>query len=329
MLRAEPVQSETAVDSNERLQRALASGNARRFAPRRSAGDFDAELEQDVTLRRSERTFVEAERAAIKSEARAVPTDPAQFAAWFESLTETHGSASDALSSWLGSEATSEQAEWLSAQTRAPDLRFEDLLALTRVNMPASSKLELARSYWEEMSLGEQSPLFQRRPTAVVDTVVQPAIWEALAVDNLMAALATARHYAYQSLGALGMAEHPARHGVGAEGAVVHPVFGRNHSTYWSREVLAPLVSKDASLAPLIAEGALMRLRLVARRDARYLQLLKDSSQLVAHFEYAEDSSAPASPPTAPPTKDAPFATPEATAVRPVRWRDVSARAAH
>jgi hypothetical protein len=93
--------------------------------------------------------------------------------------------------------------------------------------------------------------------------------------------------------------------------------------------VLAPLVSKDASLAPLIAEGALMRLRLVARRDARYLQLLKDSSQLVAHFEYAEDSSAPASPPTAPPTKDAPFATPEATAVRPVRWRDVSSRAAH
>src|SRR3954464_6877726 len=111
MLRAEPVHSDHQADSTEKFHRNLARANASRFAPRRSAGDFDAELEQDVTLRRTERAFIEAERAAVKADARAVPTDPEQFVAWFDSLIETCHERSEPLCSWLAREASAEQVQ--------------------------------------------------------------------------------------------------------------------------------------------------------------------------------------------------------------------------
>ncbi len=288
-------------------------------------------------MRRTERAFVEAERAAVKSEAQAVTSDPDQFVAWFDSLTETSARNAAALWAWLASEATAEQLRWFLEHERDQELAFEDLLALTQVNMPARSKLELARNYWEEMSHGGQPSLFRQRPTVAVNVkppVDPESVWEALAVDNLMVALATARHYAYQSLGALGLVENtaPLRAHALAQAqqrlralgstafnadSAARPAFGHRHSALWSREVLAPLIATDHSLASVIAEGALMRLRLDARRDARYLQLLK--SEHVAQFEYAEDSS---------PTQAIPDAA-AAPAVRPVRWRAVSPRSAH
>ena len=308
MLRAEPVQSPSAPNANERLHCRLAAANARRLAPRRSVGDFDAELEHDVTMRRTERAFVEAERAAVKRDARAVPTNPDQFAAWFESLTETSRQNAEPLSSWLAHEASPEQAQWFTEQERHHDAGLEDLLALTQVNMPVCSKLELARSYFSELNHGGSPSPLQQHPTPLVDMPSARAIWEALAVDNLMVALATARHYAYQSLGALGLAEYagPQR---------TRSIF--SHASPWSREILAPLVANDATLAPVIAEGALMRLRLVAQRDARYLILLRQASPQVAQFEYAEESSEPCPPA---------FAPGAGPAVQPVRWREVSAR---
>lgn len=303
MLRAEPVQSESPADANERLHRGLAAANARRFAPKRSVGDFDAELEHDVTMRRTERTFVEAERAAVKAEARRVPAEPEPFATWFESLTETGRQYSEPLSSWLANQASPTQTQWFLEHERSHDTGLDDLLALTQVNMPACSKLELARDYWRDLSHGGHSAPFQQRPTVLAEPPPQP-IWEALAIDNLMTALATARHYAYQSLGALGLAEHTALRRARVIFSPASP---------WAREILAPLVASDPRLAPVIAEGALMRLRLVARRDARYLHLLQRSSQHVAQFEYAEESS------PAPPIPDAPV-------VRPVRWREVLPR---
>jgi hypothetical protein len=328
MLRAEPVPFDSA-DSNELVHRQLASANARRLAPRRSVGDFDAELEHDATMRRSERTFVEAERAAVKSEARAVPTDPAAFAAWFDALTEAPSVVFQALLSDLASEATAEQAEWFLSHDRAHDQGLEDLLALTQVNMPACSKLELARNYWAEISHADTPRLFPRPQVAAPGAPPPRPLWQALAVDNLMVALATSRHYAYQSLGALGVVEAAAlRRAQGIESALqrlgtfrferaARPAFGQRHAALWSREVLAPLVATDPSLASLIAEGALMRVQLAERRDARYLQLLRQSAVQVAHFEYAEDSGAELRTPVVPAA---------APAVRPVRWRDVSAR---
>lgn len=283
-------------------------------------------------MRRTERAFVEAERAAVKSAARAVPTDPEAFVTWFDSLAETNSQSSEALCAWLASEASAEQVSWFVEHERSHELALEDLLALTQVNMPPRSKLELARNYWESMSHGAPATPFRQRPTLAVDAAPPEPVWEALAVDNLMVALASARHYAYQSLGALGLVEHTtpqrasavdqARQRLGllsaAEDIAWRPANAHRHAALWSREVLAPLVRNDSSLACVIAEGALMRIRLDARRDARYLQLLEQSSTRAAQFEYAEDS-APVHPEPVAPAASTP-------AVRPVRWRDVSPR---
>jgi hypothetical protein len=115
--------------------------------------------------------------------------------------------------------------------------------------------------------------------------VDQQTVWQSLALGNLMVALATTRHYAYQSLGALGVIEltAPGRSELvnaglkrlGIEGAArryyaLHATLDVRHSRAWNREVLHPLVHQNPALAPLIAEGALMRLRAGARCFERY-----------------------------------------------------------
>ncbi len=100
-----------------------------------------------------------------------------------------------------------------------------------------------------------------------------------------MVALATARHYAYQSLGALGVIELTApgraelvNHGLrrlGIGGAArkyfaLHAALDVRHSQTWNREVILPLVESDPAIAAAIAEGALMRLRGGARCFERY-----------------------------------------------------------
>jgi hypothetical protein len=79
-------------------------------------------------------------------------------------------------------------------------------------------------------------------------------------LGNLMIALATNRHYAYQSIGALGVIELTApgraakvnagmkRHGIG--GGVrryfaLHATLDIRHSQAWNREVLRPLVDEN------------------------------------------------------------------------------------
>ncbi len=121
MLRAEPVPTEP-VDSNDTIHRHLARANASRFAPRRTAGDFDAELEHEAAMRRTERTFVEAERAAIKAQACTVPSEPTAFIAWFESIAASYNSACEALFTALASASVDQVPAF--AAPRGPALRL-------------------------------------------------------------------------------------------------------------------------------------------------------------------------------------------------------------
>ncbi len=130
-------------------------------------------------------------------------------------------------------------------------------------------------------------------------------VWESLALGNLMVALATARHYAYQSLGALGVAELTAprsKQFVRKQACSVWASrvdtpdyyssstrFDALHSAAWQREVFEPLIAADPTLATLIAEGALLRLNSAARCFERYRKDLWSPPRLVANFEYAED----------------------------------------
>ena len=124
-------------------------------------------------------------------------------------------------------------------------------------------------------------------------------MWEALAVGNLLAGLAYNRRYAWHSLGALGAVEltAPTRavkvvqalERVGLEGEAVH--YFKLHSTIdlvhwqgWRDEALVPVLAQQPELAPMIAEGALMRLVAGARTFERYRSSLARGQ--AAHFDH-------------------------------------------
>src|SRR5690606_15848317 len=146
----------------------------------------------------------EASRRAESSRAREAPTDAEGFVRWFEALRETGPGQQDPLFPWLEREATLDQLRWFIRQEVAGEAGFDDLVALTQLQMPERAKLELARNYWDEMGRGMASamhgPMLARLATALdIDREADP-IPEALALANLMAGLAFNRHYAFHAV---------------------------------------------------------------------------------------------------------------------------------
>ena len=118
-----------------------------------------------------------------------------------------------------------------------------------------------------------------------IDSDDSDVVPEALALSNLMIALATNRHYAYQSVGCLGVVEltAPDRARAVAEGLrrlgispvgqryyALHSTLDVQHWKAWSQEVIAPLVTAQPELMRPIAEGALLRLSAGAKCFKRY-----------------------------------------------------------
>ena len=311
MLRAVPV-SRHPLAQSETLHRALARANAQRLRPRHSAGDFEVELERERSIRRIERQFVEQQRACVSAGANAVPNDPERFLDWFVALKESRLGQTDALFPWLAKHANQQQMCWFLEQERSNETSFGDLVALTQVNMPARPKQELARNYWDEMLRSQATDTPRSAVQCPKHTPqAEATVWESLALGNLMVALATARHYAYQSLGALGVAELTAprskqfvqagllRLGLSIDSPDYYSSstrFDALHSAAWQREVVEPLVAADSTLAPLIAEGALMRLECAARCFERYRDELWSPARRLASFEYADGPARPNEP---------------------------------
>jgi hypothetical protein len=272
------------------LHRQLRDFNRHRLAPRADSERWAQDLAEEYRMRLVEGAFVERERHSIGQEVARVPRDPDAFVAWFERLKKIGPGQGDALFPWLASVATLAQMRWFLRQEVEGEAGFEDLVALTQVKLPVGPKLEMARNYWDEMGQGHRTgmhgPLLEdlAQALALRDEPTEP-VWETLALGNLMIALATNRHYAYQSIGALGAIEltAPGRAALvnaglrrlGLDGTVrryyaLHATLDVHHSEAWNREVLRPLVASDGSVAPLIAEGALLRLRAGARCFDRY-----------------------------------------------------------
>lgn len=274
---------------------AIFAATARRLdafnACRMSPGRFFPDPELEHALVGLELAFVESERACVRAHAANAPTDPDAFVAWFEALERTGPGQHDALFPWLAEEAPREAMVWFLTQEIAGEAGFDDLVALTQVKMPPRVKLELARNYWDEMGQGNaggmHGPMLTRLAEALDIGKPEPerVVWESLALANLMAALANNRRYAYQSIGALGAIELTApgraalvnqglkRLGLAGEARryfALHATLDVKHSKSWNTEVIHPLVTEDPALAPLIAEGALMRLRAGQRCFDRY-----------------------------------------------------------
>jgi hypothetical protein len=272
------------------LHQALSKLNRARMTPSRDATQWSAGLDDETCLRRAEYGFVEALRALIEERAKQAPDSADAFVAWFEALQENGPGQGDPLFPWLAEHASLAQMKWFLTQEMAGEAGFDDLVALTQVKLAGRAKLELARNYWDEMGQGTASgmhgPMLDRLGQALDLTVsIEHTVWEALALANLMSALASNRHYAYQSIGALGAIELTASGRSAYVNAglkrlevpgnvrryyALHATLDVKHSAAWNREVLHPLIESDPSVARLIAEGALMRLLVGEHCFARY-----------------------------------------------------------
>ncbi len=290
----------TAALTDERgLHLRLGRFNAQRLAPAGPPGALPHDPEQDLLVA-LQHDFVERERAQVRAQAAVAPRAARAFASWFTALREHGAGQNDELFPWLAETASLEEMRWFLAQEAAGEAGFDDLVALTQVKLPVRAKLELARNYWDEMGRGKEAGMHGLLLERLIDHLAiaverERTVWPALALGNLMVALASERHYTYQSLGALGVIELTApdrvahiacglaRLGVPpAERAYfeIHATLDRKHARAWIDEVLTPLVAQDPGLAPWFAEGALMRLAAGARCFAYYREALSLSGPL-------------------------------------------------
>lgn len=272
------------------VHRALSHWNRARLSPGRGEGDGSELLRRDERMRRLELEFVAMERRAVRQMALTAPTTADEFIAWFEALKQHGPGQGDRLFPWLAKEASFEQVKWFVEQEVAGEAGFDDLVAMTQVKLPTQAKLELARNYWDEMGRGREAgmhgPMLERLAQAVrADVQIDTTVWEALALGNLLVALAANRHFALQSVGALGAVELTAptratyvveamkRLGYGLPDYryfALHAVLDVKHSEAWNKEVLRPLVEADPANAFPLAEGALLRLNAGLRCFDRY-----------------------------------------------------------
>jgi len=272
------------------FQRRIAYWNHERLAPQFPSADWQEAIEREAQMLRLEGGFLEALRAEVAEEAAEAPTDPEGFIAWFEGLRETGPGQSDPLFPWLAEEAPLEALRWFLEQEAAGEAGFDDLVAYTQVKLPALPKLELARNYWDEMGRGNIKGMHGLMLDALIERLelkpgIDRTVWQSLALANAMTAMATARRYAWHSVGALGVIEltAPARSACTAKGLRrlgfsdrerryfdLHAVLDVKHSEDWNREALRPLVAEDPRRATAIAEGALIRLKCGARCFERY-----------------------------------------------------------
>lgn len=275
-------------------QHLLAYWNHERLAPGFPRADWALQLQRDHRMLKLEGEFVEGLREQVADEASDAPTDPAGFVAWFEELERTGPGQGDALFPWLAEEAGIEDFRWFLRQEAAGEAGFDDLVAYTQVKLPPLAKLELARNYWDEMGRGNikgmHGPMLERLVERLeLEPDVDTTVPESLALANAMTAMATARRYAWHSVGALGVIEltAPGRAACVAKGLRrlgfsgkerhyfdLHAVLDVKHSADWNREALRPLVEEDPRRATAIAEGALIRLHCGARCFERYREEL-------------------------------------------------------
>ena len=272
-----------------RLHRALSAFNERRLNPA-LPDDPATPLDEEIAMRTRELAFVEQERLAVADAAREAPTTAKEFVAWFEALKGSGPGENDSLFPWLAERASLAELTWFLEQEVAGEAGFDDLVALTQVKFGGRAKIEMGNNYWDELGRGNlagmHGPLLGRlAQTLSLNPHRERVVWEALAVGNLLVAVATNRRYAYHSVGALGAVELTApwraahvnralkRVGIAGEDRryyALHATLDVKHSEQWDRDVLSPLVEENPRVATAIAEGALMRLSAGARSFRRY-----------------------------------------------------------
>lgn len=273
----------------------LVQFNAKRLSPAFPDLGWMSEIQHDGEVLIEEGLFVERERRLTADQAAGAPTRPETFVSWFERLGE-HGPRQDvALLPWLSSRASLADMTWFLRQESAGEAAVDDLVAITQVRFPNQPKLEMARTYWDEMGRGQERGVHGAMLAALTRELglapgADETVWESLALSNLMVALAANRRYAYHAVGALGAVVLTApkrfaqinaglrRLGISTQARMYFQMnsdLDIDHSTAWHREVILPLVQANPAAARAIAEGAVMRQASRARCDRRYRRHFK------------------------------------------------------
>jgi hypothetical protein len=263
----------------------------KRLSPAMPSADWRAQLSDDAELLRLEHELVESERKKVAKIAALAPRDAKGFVEWFTALRDVGPGQYDPLFDWLAKDATMEEVRWFTQQEVAGEAGFDDLVALTQLRMPTGPKLEMARNYWDEMGRGKEvgmhGPMLGRLAEELhIDELPgERLVWEALALGNLLVAMAYNRRYAYHAVGALGAIELTSptravkvvecleRLNVTGDATYyfrMHSTVDIQHSHDWKMEVIMPLVEAHPEAAQYIAEGALVRLNAGARCFDRY-----------------------------------------------------------
>lgn len=277
------------------LHKQLARFNETRLSPAQPSAAWQEQCAQAHTHALLEGHMLEQERQAVASRAAAAPCEVAAFAAWFDGLVDDGPGQHDPLFEYLAQRASLAEMRWFLTQELATEAGFEDLVALTQLRMPTRVKLELARNYWDEMGRGKAHAMHGPMLDDLAQTLGssepprEDAVWESLALSNVMLGLAYNRRFSYHSIGALGVIELTApsravkvvealeRLGIGGVADRyfrLHAVVDIRHAQTWRDEVIIPLVEAMPEVAPHIAEGALMRLRAGQRTFERYREYL-------------------------------------------------------
>jgi hypothetical protein len=278
------------------FHRRLADWNRARASTVFDAPDWLTSLQAQYRMRRLEHDFASAASASVRTFAREAPSDPERFSTWFAQLDQLSSSTTDRLFMRLANEASPEQLRWYLEQHAVAEAGFSELSVLTQQKLAPRDRhadgaaTRISDAFGATMN-GDPLACLGQALTFV--QIRESTVWEAVAVSNLMVALAANRRYAYHAAGALAAIDltSPTQRAsierglarVGLPSDLLPFELGAdraNRNWSWCNDVLPALVTQDPSAASQIAEGALSRLAAAARcfeRCHRELDQLQDS----------------------------------------------------
>ncbi len=209
-----------------------------------------------------------------------LPSDPKEFAQWYQLAAFSHPLYEHDLYTFLASDATRSQLEWFLKMECAGEAAFDDLVALAQVGTRGEVKMEMASNYWDEMGRGRHQAVHTHLFHQLIDDLGISAPdagelpWEVLSGINLMIWSCIHRRNIFRAQGVLGAVEllapqrctrvvHGAtRLGIRKKTVVyygAHAIIDIGHAEGWLSHVIEAQVREfpDARLG--IAEGLLAR----------------------------------------------------------------------
>jgi hypothetical protein len=202
---------------------------------------------------------------------------------WLKRLISSHGASAHPLyGEYIAHRADVRDLAFFMIQEASLDPRFDDILALLQIGMPALHKLELAGNYQDEMGNGlledVHTVMFSRVLAALgVDTeaIRTHMLTAALAAGNLSACMALVRRHRHKAIGYFGVTEYLAprrfkhvvaawrRNALPTDGIRYHQAhigIDAQHAQGWMQNVIAPMVDACPEEGLHIALGVAIRL---------------------------------------------------------------------